>query len=241
MPDGGLAEADQLHRVPGPSALRSFDLWFHNCWQDLPDSPRAAPGADVACCVYQQWFSREGGPIEDPLVLLDRGRWKDPPDYVRYSACMSRTKLRSLACFRVGAHDLEVQTLKWQGVPREDRLCKLCAAGVGDELHMVTECAGYAAVRQRHARLFECIGGWQQVVDRHVSSGEFRQFMHQPQHLVASFLYECSQRRWQNPPSELLQVVEGGELHEPGSEDAAIIDAALADVVAALPDDLLDL
>ena len=131
-----------------------------------------------------------------------------------------------------------MQTLKWQGVPREDRLCKLCGSGVGDELHMVTECVHYAAVRQRHHLLFDCLGGWQHVVERSVSPAEFRQFMCQEQHLVAAFLYECSQRRWQNPPAELLEVVDGGELA--ASEDEAIIDAVHGNLLDLFPDDLLD-
>ena len=63
--------------------------------------------------------------------------------------------------------------------------------------------------------------------------------MSQEQHLVASFLYECSQRRWQNPPAELLAVVDGGvELDASEAED--IIDAALGSAADLFPDDLLD-
>jgi hypothetical protein len=36
------------------------------------------------------------------------------PDYVRWSTGMSWCKLRSLACFRLAAHDLEVETRKWE-------------------------------------------------------------------------------------------------------------------------------
>jgi len=37
-----------------------------------------------------------------------------------------------------------------------------------------------------------------------VSSQQFRGFMHQDPVKVASFLFRCSQRRWENPPDELL-------------------------------------
>ncbi len=104
---------------------------------------------------------------------------------------------------------------------------------------MVTECAHYAAVRQRHSHLFTCLGGWQHVVGRVVSPAEFRQFMCQEQHLVAAFLYECSQRRWQNPPAELLEVVVVDGDDVVASEDEAIIAAAL-DGIDLFPDDLLD-
>ena len=188
---------------------------------------------------------QRGGALEDPLTCQDRGKWQDPPDYVRWSASMSRCKLRTLACFRVAAHDLEVETRKWERVggarvslPRAERVCKLCGVGVGDELHMIAECTAYAAVRQRHAHLFECLGGWQQVVHRAVSSADMRQFMSQQQHMVASFLYECSQRRWQNPPAELVEAVGDGDAAV--EDDEEIIEAALAGADDMFPDDLLD-
>lgn len=150
---------------------------------------------------------------------------------------MSRGKMRSLACFRLAAHDLEVETRKWErregegtrqrvSLPRAERLCRLCEGGVGDELHVVAECPAYAAVRRRHAHLFEDLGGWQQVVHRAVSSAELRQFMSQAQHLVAAFLSECCARRWSDPPPQLVE----GQSDEGGldtSEEEALIDAAL--------------
>ena len=167
---------------------------------------------------------------------------------MRWSAGISRSKLRSLACFRVAAHDLEVETQKWEyqvvdgvrqrvNVPRGERLCKLCGAGVGDELHMIAECAGYVAVRRRHAHLFEGFGGWQQVVNRQFSSADIRHFMSQEQHLVAGFLYECSQRRWQHPPAELVALVEHDGVV--ASEEEELIEAALAGADM-FPYDLLD-
>lgn len=76
---------------------------------------------------------------------------------------MSRDKLCALASFRLAAHDLEVETLKWRrvhdqatgrlvnaSVPRERCVCGLCCDGLKDELHMVAECPCHAAVRQLH-------------------------------------------------------------------------------------------
>jgi hypothetical protein len=39
---------------------------------------------------------------------------------------------------------------------------------------------------------------------RSVSADEFRAFMHQPAHQVSAYLRECGQRRWANPPLEVL-------------------------------------
>ena len=56
--------------------------------------------------------------------------------------------------------------------------------------------------------------------------------------MVASFLYECSQRRWQNPPAELVEAVGDGAAAV--EEDEEIIEAALAGADDMFPDDLLD-
>ena len=172
----------------------------------------------MLCSTYQHWFACEGGP-GDPLAALDRGRWSDCPDYVRHTAGISRECVRSLASFRLSAHDLDVATAKWSrparapnGAPapaaaandRASRLCRLCQQSVGDELHVVAECYAYTAVRQSHADLFAEFGGWLQFPRHDMSSAQFRAFMQQPQPQVAAFLRACWQRRWQTPPDEVV-------------------------------------
>jgi hypothetical protein len=72
------------------------------------------PFNQVSCCKYQQWFAVEGGSEVDPLRCLDRGRWSDCPDYVCHTAPLSRESVRALASFRLGAHDLDVESGKFQ-------------------------------------------------------------------------------------------------------------------------------
>jgi len=82
-----------------------------------------------------------------------------------------------MAGFRLGAHVLEVETLEWRrvngarsAVPRAQRTCGLGWHGLGDEMHMVAQCDGYTAVRQRHPHLFTAVGGWQHVTDQPVAA-----------------------------------------------------------------------
>jgi hypothetical protein len=75
---------------------------------------------------------------------------------------------------------------------------------VGDELHMALECPCYAAVRQRHVGLFTLFGDEEVVLGQQASAAQFRQWMLQDQYLVATFLYDCSQRRWSDPPDDLV-------------------------------------
>jgi hypothetical protein len=64
-----------------------------------------------------------------------------------------------------------------------------------------------------------------------VSATQFGVFMHQPAHQVSAFLRDCAQRRWANPPldvlfadgltdeeADALQGVDGGGLHPESSD-----------------------
>jgi len=115
LPESGLFSDGVPCELCAPTVMDKFDQQFYACWCDLPDDPRSAPSESVSCCKYQQWFAVQGGSTVDPLSQLDRGRWTDSPAYVRHTAGMSRERVRALACFRLSAHDLDVETAKWSG------------------------------------------------------------------------------------------------------------------------------
>ena len=57
--------------------------------------------------------------------------------------------------FRLGCHELPIATGRRTGVARACRLCTFCDAGaVGDEKHLVFECAQLAPLRAKYADLF---------------------------------------------------------------------------------------
>jgi hypothetical protein len=212
LPEGGLFDDGVPCPLSAHNVLSSFDRWLYGCWCDLPSDPRSAPSDRVSCCKYQQWFAVEGGSEVDPLRCLDRGRWSDCPGYVRHTAPLSRESVRALASFRLGAHDLDVETAKFQsrsavgnaaGIARAARLCRFCQHGVGDEMHMLAECEAYDAVRRSHADLFSDLGGWMDFPSD-ISAAQFRAFMHQPANQVSGFLRACAQRRWANPPLDVM-------------------------------------
>jgi len=149
--------------------------------------------------------------METPADILEDGRWTDGPGYVRMTAGIKRDRLRALSCFRLAAHHLEVETMKWQRPqpPRHARLCGLCGQGVGDEWHMVIECPGYDAVRQHHGVLFDCLGGVDDLPTQGITPAQFRAFMLQEQWRVADFLFDCSRQRSANPPAHLVAPAQG--------------------------------
>ena len=56
--------------------------------------------------------------------------------------------------FRTGCHGLPSDVGAHQGVPRERRFCTLCQQGVGDELHLVFECAALQDLRVQMPMIF---------------------------------------------------------------------------------------
>ena len=69
--------------------------------------------------------------LENYLVVI-----KDP--YKR--KCLSR--------FRVSNHNLQIEIGRYQNIPREERLCKICNSGeVENETHLLLSCKAYEQSR----------------------------------------------------------------------------------------------
>lgn len=191
LPAGGLVQEGRLRQVCARGAVAAFDAWFERGWQGLPVNPRTAERGSVIACTYARWFA------------VPAGAEATVPGYVASTAGMPAQCVRSLAAFRLGAHDLEVATGRWHGQERGERLCRLCQSGVGDEFHMVFECPAYAAVRQCHAVLFEPCGGLQGLSSASPEGHHMRRLMHhRRQRTLAAFVHECWQLRCDTPEDE---------------------------------------
>ena len=47
--------------------------------------------------------------------------------------------------FRLGSHNLKIETGRWQRIPRNERLCSTCGV-LGDEWHMFYDCVAISRV-----------------------------------------------------------------------------------------------
>ena len=102
--------------------------------------PRAAPTQGVIACTYEQWFQ----------PYSPRRRYCQLP--------VSGRRMQRLLQFRLGCHGLPIAIGRLAGagrVDRANRVCLACNSGaIGDEKHMIFECAAIAPLRQQHADLF---------------------------------------------------------------------------------------
>ena len=102
--------------------------------------PRAAPTQGVVSCTYQQWFK----------PYSPRRRYCQLP--------VSGRRMQRFLQFRLRCHGLPIATGRLAGtghMDRANRVCLACNSGaIGDEMHMVFECATLAPLRRQHADLF---------------------------------------------------------------------------------------
>jgi hypothetical protein len=93
-----------------------------------------------------------------------------------------RVRREALAQMRTGSHWGAEETGRWEGVPREQRICPHCLAGVEDVAHMLFVCPLYAPLREQYSVLFS---------QQHT----VQSFFEQPAGPVAHFVAAC-RRVW---------------------------------------------
>ena len=119
-------------------------------WRGLQQCPRTCASQGVMLVTYNAWFQRPAHCTVDLLALR-----------------VSPGKLRQLLRFRTGCHGLPVDVLRrGRGrVPRHQRVCSACGSGqVGDERHLVFECAALEPLRLQQPGLFEGCATMQQFM-----------------------------------------------------------------------------
>ena len=102
--------------------------------------------------VYDTHDPRSGIPAECPCA-----RWFRRPAWRASSVLqlpLTQKSMQRLLRFRTGCHGLPRDVGGHQGVPRRQRICPLCAGGLGDEMHLVFECTALQDLRVSFAPLF---------------------------------------------------------------------------------------
>ena len=83
-------------------------------------------------------------------VSIHGGDWGTMAKYLTWDLCKSHRV--ELARFRLGAHNLEVETGRWRRLEYEHRLCQYCKTigqhHVEDEHHFIFECPLYHDIRK---------------------------------------------------------------------------------------------
>ena len=54
---------------------------------------------------------------------------------------------------RAGCLDLEIETGRWRGIPKEQRICKLCSNGIENEIHFLFYCSELNHIREQYKEI----------------------------------------------------------------------------------------
>eukprot|EP00884_Botryococcus_braunii_P003116 jgi/Botrbrau1/12805/Bobra.117_1s0021.1 len=157
------------HPIDMPSLRALLRRHGRQPWEGLHVSPCLCQSERAQLCTYSRW-------IHSPSpATLSRLLW----------LCMSVSKLRVFHSFRMGFHNLPIDVGRRQGVPRSQRLCDTCQAGlVGDENHLVFSCSALQPICDRYPHLFRS------------PFRSLRQFVWQDDlQSVFHFIHECFQFR----------------------------------------------
>ena len=123
---------------------RKLDATRDAAWTGLHVCPRTCPSLGVIKVTYERWMAKPEWSTANLLALR-----------------VSARRLRQLLRFRTGCHGLAVDALRRNSrgrarVDRHLRLCTACNSGqVGDEQHLVFECAALQHLRDQQAHLFQ--------------------------------------------------------------------------------------
>ena len=140
-----IIRCDDMDAVPLDSIRDLLRRQAALPFQGLHDSPRFCPSLGAQFCTYARWFHRPPWAAASTYTT---------PSRLPLPAAVVRTFVR----FRAGCHDLPNVAGRRTMTPRFLRHCPMCAAALGDEMHLVFECPALDHLRTQYARLYSFSG-----------------------------------------------------------------------------------
>ena len=70
---------------------------------------------------------------------------------------LSKEHRSFLTKIRISAHSLNIETGRYNSIPREQRLCTFCLSLVEDEKHFILHCPKHQNIRNSYNTLFQSI------------------------------------------------------------------------------------
>lgn len=102
--------------------------------------------------LYDQYIQKWNGSLSISTKLQYYSKYKSVFQFEHYFNVIKDDKLRqSLTCFRLCSHSLDIETGRYFGIDRENRLCRLCNQHVIEsEYHFLLCCNYYSDIRKKY-------------------------------------------------------------------------------------------
>lgn len=143
---------------------RIFDVYLQIWYSDINNSSRLK-----AYCVFKHNFESE-----------------------RYLTVISDSKYKiAMSRFRISSHSLNIETGRYDGTPRDQRICKSCSMNrVEDEYHFLLVCPHYRELRSKYFKPYFCHWPTMNKFETLLSSSNKKTICN-----VAKFIYFANKQR----------------------------------------------
>ena len=103
---------------------------------------------------YQSWYSN----INNSNRLLSYAGFKHEFKFEKYLDFIGERKYRTaLSKFRLSSHNLNIERGRYEGIPRDERLCNVCNMNaVETEYHFLLVCPRYTDLRRKFLKPYFC-------------------------------------------------------------------------------------
>ena len=102
--------------------------------------------------VKDQYTQNWNSLVEKSSSGLNYRIFKDTFEINQYFMTLSNYKCRILTAFRTRNHRLPIEIGRWSSIPLNQRICRLCNNGIGDEYHYVLTCDSLTTQRGQYIK-----------------------------------------------------------------------------------------
>ena len=102
--------------------------------------------------VKDQYIQNWNSLVEKSSSGLNYRIFKDTFEMNPYFMNLSNYKCRILTAFRTRNHRLPIEIGRWSSIPLNERTCRLCNNGIGDEYHYILSCNSLVAQRKQYLK-----------------------------------------------------------------------------------------
>ena len=103
---------------------------------------------------HQEWYSS----INNSRRLETYAMFKHSFEFEKYLDCIQEKKYRiALSRFRISAHNLAIETGRYENIERNQRTCLSCNTGMPEtEYHHLLVCTKYKDLRTKYFKRYYC-------------------------------------------------------------------------------------
>lgn len=116
------------------------------------------PFTSIKQSILDNYIQKWSSDINNSPRLQSYCKFKHIFELENYLQIPLENKYRTaISRFRTSSHKLNIETGRYEGIPREQRICKSCAMHkIEDEFHFLLVCPNYRELRRKYLKPYFC-------------------------------------------------------------------------------------